>query len=421
MKKKIWIVIIISVQFLVLSSVMTDAGAFLNGNIPTGTTFNPYDPTELAAWRMGGEYYGTHDWIAEAGLDAVLQDSKAQKWKDKDGVNFWNERRIIIFLIGTEAPDMGKSQLRMTVDGKTIYGFKSSSRHNIHFVGDISIYGPKRRMKTSSTKVLPLIDNYETKAFTALKAGKCDLAAFYLGFIVHLISDLSSFLHVFDRYDVGVTWLKYQEDQYQPNSFDEVTALLRDVHINYEKNLLKYTRNRGGNVFSYPKNFEVSPNGIKNLRQIATETAFNTRFDTSATVSQINGEIIPPTISEGPYNALWMFHHSFKFDSYISRINYVSIENQDLIYRNKVQEHLNNAVKSAAQVLNHFGLYWNTKTTRECKGCCVNKAPAQGMSISKSLMIAVSMFMVISIVMSTFPILLAQQIKEILTEKELIV
>jgi len=163
MKKKnakIWVVIVVSVQFLVLCSVITNANAWKNGKQSTGT-FNPYNPDALVEWRSSGKYYGTHDWIAEAALDAIRQDQHAQQWKDSEGLDFWNERRTVILLVGTEAPDMSSSQVKMTLNNMPVSGYKTVAKHNMHFVeDDTDKYGENRRMKTKQTKVLDLLGEY---------------------------------------------------------------------------------------------------------------------------------------------------------------------------------------------------------------------------------------------------------------------
>ncbi|KKN64306.1 hypothetical protein LCGC14_0493090 [marine sediment metagenome] len=421
MKKKntkIWVVIIISMQLLVLCSVITNASAFGNGR-STGD-FNPNNPTDLMRVRV--EHHGTHDWIAEAALDAIKHGSFAQEWKDKDGVIFWNEKRTIIFLVGTEAPDFGRNKdspggyTKTTLNGVPTGGYRRTNIHNMWFNID---HTPRTTdsMKKARFFILNLIDDYEKKVMSAFKKEQCDLAAFYIGYIVHLISDLATWTHIINSQNLWDTWEQYDEDKgYRPNTKGGIELVMLSIHPRFEADLQKYTRNRDESKFTYLKQFAVSPNGVENLKDIAVKLAFKTRFDSTATKEDLNKAIIPSSIQEGDHNAAWMFHQAVNWElkAYKPLKDQNSI--QGLWYLDQIQENLNDAVRAAAKVIDYFGLKWNTETNRVCCEDNVNQALPQSMNISRGLMIAISLFMMMGIALSFFPLIVAQQVKEVFEE-----
>jgi len=149
---------------------------------PTGVNFDVYERS-LDNWVSEG-HYGTHDWIGDAALDAVLRESSPiskAKWFNGE-TPFWTTRRRLIFLIGTEAPDEGPTKLRLNLNNEDVYGIGDSPKHHIHFnpnpedEEDYDDYD--RRMKIKIAPVLAEIANYRNLAENCLRDGKCDLAAF---------------------------------------------------------------------------------------------------------------------------------------------------------------------------------------------------------------------------------------------------
>lgn len=396
---KIWTVVIISMQILLLCIVVTNANAWKNGTTPSGHLTE----ATINTWRTG-RHYGTHDGIAEAALTAVKVDTYAQPWKvnvEQQQVDFWDPRRINIFLIGTEVPDMARSALSITLNGITVHGQKTSRRHNIWF-NRYNPVSPGTSMKINIAQCLNLLNSYASKAEVALKDEDCDLAAFYMGVCSHFIADLSNWAHTISWGNLREVWdpaYDYNHLAWMPNYLNNDVIfpnMVARLHSSFESNILTYTRVQWPEgLFSYPRNFRVSPNGIKNPREIAILLAFNTRFDRDITsANQINGATIG--LTEGPDNALWMFHHSYTVNEMSNDAVYKNVKKQNgndgMRYLERVDELLDDGVKAVAQLLDYFGQVWNT-TDRQCKECGgLEKAPGQTMSISRALMVAIGLF-----------------------------
>lgn len=393
-KAKIWVVIIISVEFLLFCSLITNAFAWSNS--PTSGDFNPYNPEELATWKE--QHYGTHDWIAEAALDAVLADKHAYSWKDKDGKTFWDERRKIIFLAGTEAPDFGSSPsdsgyIRTTLDGVSVGGWKTSSKHKFLFIPDENPRTADSMRMREGYYMMDLIESYTVKVVNALKEGKCDLAAFYMGCVVHLVSDVTGWHHVINKNDIFNTWSDYSAEL-KPSLFT-IEQRLKDLHSRFERDVNYWTNdwNSREKYFYYPKVDTLGWNqvggGLTPPDSLAFMLAFETRFECSITPAVYSQKPIPSTIQEiKTGNALWMYH------------NWKSRTGWTYTYKQQIQKELNRAVKFSAKALNHFGYKWNYFTDRECIDCGANKPPEKVMNISRQLMIAIGVMLALSITSS---------------------
>ncbi len=141
------------------------------------------------AWKNGSyaytstEYdyatdYGTHDWIADAALDA-LSAAATSSWS-------WLKDRVTIYLLGTEAPD--NSGISITLDGTAVTGFGDTTWHHIYYNEDGTISNNEDDAALRAKACGDLADSY-------LEANKLDLAAFYLGAMAHYIGDLAMFSH----------------------------------------------------------------------------------------------------------------------------------------------------------------------------------------------------------------------------------
>ena len=418
--KKIWAVVIISVQLLLLFSAITgNANAWKNGATPSGKVTE----AQILSWRAGG-HYGTHDGIAEAALDAVKLDQQAQPWKvaNDEGqpgtdLPFWDARRTVIFLIATEAPDMGKKQVSMTLNGKPVFGRKTSRRHNTWF----HPVGAANSMRVRVNQMTNTLEGYVTDAELALQNGHCDLAAWYMGCVSHLIADLSNWGHTIHWEDVKKNWdpqYGYNMHDWQPPFINSkynyyLTRMVTLVHTQVEEDVLKYTNARKPQLFDYPTGFRVSPAGIKHPREIALELAFNARFDKVATAAQINnGEVL----TEGAFNALWMFHSSYTVNTMTDTHVYQKIESQTTLYTERVDELLDYGVKAVAAMIDYFGQKWNA-SPRICKGAKVDQK-MEKVAIAREQMIGISMFIMMGIAMSFFSSIMMLQIKAAMKTKK---
>jgi hypothetical protein len=147
------------------------------------------------AWKNGSyantytsysytSHYSTHDWVAEAALDALVS-VDAGNWQ-------WLVDRKTIFLVGTEAPD--NAGVSMTLDGTAITGSGAVTDHHIYYNADGTTYEDNAAIEAK------LFGNL---ADAAMDEQKRDLAAFYLGAMTHYIADLGSFAHVIDGVDTS--------------------------------------------------------------------------------------------------------------------------------------------------------------------------------------------------------------------------
>ncbi len=146
--------------------------------------------TPVVAWNNGSyaydpqdyDYetdYGTHDWIADAALNYLI-DHNASQWN-------WLDSRREIFYVGTEAPD--NSGIDIILDGINVTGFGDKSLHHIYFYENGTVFA-----------------NEDDSAIRAKWCGdwanvhigdeKWDLAAYYLGAMTHYIADVTMFAHV---------------------------------------------------------------------------------------------------------------------------------------------------------------------------------------------------------------------------------
>lgn len=417
---KIWVVLIISVQFLALVSGLTNTNAWKNGVTPSGNVTEAY----LSSWRVKG-HYGTHDWIAESALIAVKQDGVAwNKWKDKDGLNFWTERRTVIFLIGTEEPDMDFNQLTITLNGKLLKGHKTAGRHHIRFR---ETWPPAYYMSIANADIMNQLNEYKNLAEQALRDGKCDLAAFYMGCVAHFIGDLSNFFHTIGTVDIRKNWGWSWYNPHPPmwHAYDnEYTHryMISRLHESLEGSVLLETKIRVKNgFFTYPENFDVSPGGVKNPLEIAIVTAFNTRWDTEANIDQALNPL-ESGILEGKCNAQWMFHHTYTINLAQKVYFYKNIRSQTdvegIMYRNRLQKSLTEGVKAVAGTLDYFGQLWNTETSKTCIGCITEKPPEDSMKFSNKMMIGVSIFIFMGIAGAFFQTIMLTQIQSAIRKEK---
>ena len=352
--------------FLVCLVMSTSVSAFNNGD--ASRNYNVYDPNNsLDDWFNSG-HYGTHDWIAHAALDAILQDTAAsEKWKDAQDNPFWIDRRKFIFFIGTEAPDTPSTPttskpdhwLKITLNGIEVGGWGSAAEkrfHKLAFRPNDPFWG-RLRMKLDSDYVYTFasrVNRYEQRAMNYLEEGKCELAAFYMGAVVHYVSDIASFFHVQD----------FDEDVYDAASDKDVTQQRRhwsNCHGYYERGVLvstddPYDRDK---VFSYSTSFTI--NSGRDSYTSAKLLAFSTRWHLYEDEIDIRDPDTPPAWTPGSNNTdvLWDYykvHSSSVVDNWASW------------FKTRTQTLLQDAIRASADAINYMADAWalGDKACEEC-------------------------------------------------------
>ncbi|MBD3213546.1 MAG: hypothetical protein GF311_13140 [Candidatus Lokiarchaeota archaeon] len=160
--------------FLLLPSVE----GWKNGGTPTG------------GWATYFEnlHFGTHDWIADFALKEIEKnDILFQRWDYNDGHdNFWSEARKKIYLYATQGPDSKAIYYRSGL--KIFRGECDTGLHHVYF--------DSLRRRVSKRDASTRADDMAKKAVEFLNKGEYEIAAFFLGQMVHYIGDLSNFMHL---------------------------------------------------------------------------------------------------------------------------------------------------------------------------------------------------------------------------------
>ena len=247
--------------------------------------------------------YGTHDWIAEAALDALVA-AQASTWS-------WLNERETIYLLGTEAPD--NSGISITLDGTAVTGFGDTTWHHIYYNEDGSIAANEDDSGLRAKACGDLADSY-------IVDNKLDLAAFYLGAMTHYIADLSVFCHV------------------APNNVAPHNVDFDLHHTDYESYV--YTRTNAHDnreEFFKISSFSI---GSKTPYQAATENGWDTYKD--------------PAPSEATTrDAKWLHDNFFASwaSSYANRASESAIRQS---YYNRVEDSLNNGIQACAAAMNNI-------------------------------------------------------------------
>jgi len=249
--------------------------------------------------------YGTHDWIAEGALEALIEHDEDQ-WK-------WLEYREIIFLVGTEAPD--NSGVSITLDGETLSGFGDTTYHHIYYEEDGSI---KNNEDDSALRAKWCGD----WADASIESGKLDQAAFYFGAMTHYIADLSMYAHVADNY-------VYPYNLYFDEHHSTVESRVQSRTNEYDdrEEFFKYSQIIVGNKKPY---------------DAAVDLGWETYKD--------------PTCSEATSrDALWL-HENF-FSNWVLTYSQRQVETNETkrFYYNRIEECLNNAIEACASAMNNVG------------------------------------------------------------------
>jgi len=254
------------------------------------------------------ENYGTHDWIADAALNALLNLNQS-KWS-------WLEQRKSIFLVGTEAPD--NSAVNMTLDGALIEGFGDTTYHHIYFHenGSIAYNEDDAAIRAKSCGDL---------ANARIDEEKLDQAAFYLGAMTHYISDMSMYAHV-------------AENNIPPHNLDF------DEHHSNIEGYVKTRTNEYDDKEEFFRIFDVNV-GNKKPYNAAKDLAWNTYYDPNPS---------EPTVR----NAVWLHNNFFSWSgitTYAQRIADSDITHQ--LYYDRIEQSLNNAMEACASAMNNVSTF----------------------------------------------------------------
>ena len=249
--------------------------------------------------------YGTHDWIAEGALDALMAfDPNNWGW-----LNDMNRKKI--YLVGTEAPD--NSGVSMTLDGDLVEGRGDTRNHHVYILG----------IKTNVTEDDSAIRARECgdAAIAAIGANKLNKAAFYLGALTHYLADLAMYAHVAPNNH----WPDYIDFD-EHHSTVESRVLTRTNAFDNREEFFRYLSVTVGNMKPY---------------DAAIDLAWETYQD--------------PTPSESPErDAVWL-HNNFFSDwasNYADRASGSSTEQK---YYTRIEDSLNNAIEYCASAMNYLG------------------------------------------------------------------
>ncbi len=246
--------------------------------------------------------FGTHDWIAKSALNALIEDNSS-KWS-------WLSSREKIYMVGTEAAD--NSDVDMTLNGVNVVGFGDTTYHHIYFYENGTVKNNEDDAALRAKIIGDLANMYGAEE-------KLDLAAFYLGAMVHYIGDMAMYSHV-------------AENNIIPHNLDF------DAH---HSTIEGYVQTRSNEYDDMEEFFQISSFviGSKNPYNATMELAWNTYID--------------PNPSESiTRDAVWLHENHFTGwkQSYSARDSDSTI-NQ--LYYDRIEESLNLAIQYSAAAINY--------------------------------------------------------------------
>lgn len=322
-------------------------------------------------------HYGTHDWIGDGALDAVV---KLDNWVFNDKI-FWTTKRRWIFLIGTEAPDAGYNQLNIRLNKWHHHGMKTVSKINFYpstYSDDIRL-GPKGIFYP---RTISDAYRYTKEVLQYLRWEECDSAAFYMGALCHLIGDMSTFTHI-------------SEDSYHSlDSSYEYTIGCKTSDWDYR---------RREDTFKYPESNEYSFEGFRVPMAIVLETAFYTMWNVHAGWEDIIASPKPASLQAGTPNADTLCDYL--------ESNPGGWNNWPNALRDAAQRHLKQAVISTAEMISFFKPFWTGNCQNDDDGGN-SQSPNSGSGRGLGRGMANAMMMMISIGIAQ--VLLAPVIQTIL-------
>ncbi len=353
-------ILLVIESILLVVAFLAPVMAWNNGDA-TGD-FDVYATDALVNWWKDSKHYGTHDWIAEAALEAVLNDDDARaKWVDNEESLFWTDRRKMIYLIGTEAPDL--SSLKLKLNNYIVRGVGDRRRHKIYFY-DFNEGSSFSMQPHRNTNIAHDIRRYTEFAKDSLKEGRCDLAAYYIGFLMHYIGDFTCFFHTL-KYDDNIEVLK-----------DGVSrSAYWDLHGRFETIVQKATSTSGSardDYFDYDVEFDVGTLdlGLDYSWHLCKLLAYSTRFNT--TISDIDeaGSSVP-----GEWEAVNCYCHFRDFKKTLPSGHRTTVNHFDKQFFEYINDRLQAGIFYGANLINHIAEAWSelgeigiSKYCEDCSG-----------------------------------------------------
>ncbi|MFX1258747.1 MAG: hypothetical protein ACFFAN_12875 [Promethearchaeota archaeon] len=296
--------------------------------------FRNYNPKEVVNPNLGDwksyNYdtdYATHDWLPHIALDILLASSLAGKWG-----NFWSEARIKILLYATAAPDLPDVSY---IDNEGVKHPKryhgDTGYHNVRFDNNT-------RQRIIMSDAVQRAEYYGNEAALALQNGDCNVAAFYLGCLSHMIADPAGYPHVI-----------FVEGGYHQN-FESRMAERTDCTLSTKAG--KYDINQRYEVFRIKEDFNI---GKKSGYYASEDVSYDTRFD-SRDRKQV-----------GIYRAEWMDSNYIKMSGIWPKTRsewqeWINGSGDTLIcyyYMNRIEKSLQYAVENIAATLNFYSDYYD--------------------------------------------------------------
>lgn len=356
--KKIVIGLILFQFFLGACSMATEVQSFANGSYSGRLIFSlHWDKDQGAEWYS--DHFGTHDWIGKGALDAVIA---KDNWVI-DNKNFWTAKRRWIFLVGTEAPDARRGDLTVELNDEIVYGMKTTSK--IYFYDEDA--GDNLRMGPKYDRWMGLVMGdtmrYTYKVIESLETGKCNLAAFFMGALCHLVGDMATFVHL-------------TESGLYDNRYERHIQTQTKHYLTPEK------------TFHYPSLSLYDFTDFRTPPAIMLETAFYTMWNIHASWEDIIAKPKPEYFQANFPTA----------DQCVTMLQSVSGGYDGYPYDLKcaVKNHLKEAVLASADLIHFFKPFWSGDC--EDNDCGNNyESPNQGSGgdlgrgIANAMMIMVSL------------------------------
>ncbi|MHA1291253.1 MAG: zinc dependent phospholipase C family protein [Promethearchaeota archaeon] len=273
-------------------------------------------PTQYTvAWKNGSyaynkldydyeEDFGTHDWIASAALDVLLEDDHSQ-WS-------WLEERKEIYLLGTEAPDNG--DLETHLDGETVEGFGDTAKHHVYYNEDGSIANNEDDGALRAKSCGDLADQ-------CMEDNKLDQAAFYFGAMTHYIADLSMYAHIAEN-NVAPYYTDFDEHHAQVEGYVQTRT------------------NEYDNLEEFFEFFDIDVDEKKPY-DAAIDLGWDTYKDPDPSES-INRD------------AKWL-HDNFFTDWEDNKDDCDKDTTTHQLYYDRIEENLNNAIEAIVAAMNYIG------------------------------------------------------------------
>ncbi|RLI65275.1 MAG: hypothetical protein DRO88_04995, partial [Promethearchaeia archaeon] len=251
--------------------------------------------------------YGSHDWIADAILDYLLE-INANRWN-------WLDERREIYYVGTEAPD--NSKVSFIADGQTLSGFGDTSLHHIYFYENGTVF---ENEDDSAIRAKLCADWAEV----SINEEKWDSAAFYLGALTHYIADMSMYAHVTDN-DVAPYYLNFDE---------------------HHSTIEGYVNTRTNEFDDCEEFFQLKIN----ITQIIPQSAYN------ATVALAWDTFADPNPSKSfSRDSIWLHEQFFSGWALTLASRNSETNATKIAYYDRIEENLNNAISTGISVFLNIG------------------------------------------------------------------